>query len=187
MAGDPAHDTHQANRWVPDYDCSSAVISPGSWPGCCQKPTAQPIPQYAGVFLRCGFEDVTGVLTFHRRRLAARGRAAEIQHHTACTVHGMEIEQASTENGGVTGGQPGTRTGRSFCCVPTAIIPGTACCGIPAEMCRNGHARENQPHTITPSAANAETGHGGRRHYHRAAALTARGYYSGFLRRRLRS
>lgn len=59
-AADSSHGYDQANRWGPDYDCSSAVISAWELAGVPVKTKgATYTGNMRGVFLRCGFEDVT--------------------------------------------------------------------------------------------------------------------------------
>ena len=59
-AADNSHGYDQANRWGPDYDCSSAVISAWELAGVPVKTNgAAYTGNMRGVFLRCGFEDVT--------------------------------------------------------------------------------------------------------------------------------
>ena len=64
-AEDAAHGYDQAQRWGErgDYDCSSAVISAWEIAGI---PVKTKGATYTGnmysVFLRCGFEDVTGAV-----------------------------------------------------------------------------------------------------------------------------
>ena len=60
IANDPAHGYDQDNRWGPDYDCSSLVISAWQQAGV---PVKTKGATYTGnmksVFLSCGFKDVT--------------------------------------------------------------------------------------------------------------------------------
>ena len=59
-AQDNSHGYDQANRWGPDYDCSSAVIQAWQNAGV---PVKSKGATYTGnmysVFKSCGFEDVT--------------------------------------------------------------------------------------------------------------------------------
>ena len=60
LAADQTHGYSQANRWGPNYDCSSSVISAYEQAGV---PVKSSGATYTGnmreVFLSCGFEDVT--------------------------------------------------------------------------------------------------------------------------------
>jgi hypothetical protein len=60
LARDDSHGYDQTNRWGPDYDCSSAVITVWESVGVPVKTMgASYTGNMRGVFLRCGFEDVT--------------------------------------------------------------------------------------------------------------------------------
>ncbi|MEI3101015.1 MAG: hypothetical protein V8T45_04140 [Oscillospiraceae bacterium] len=70
-----------------------------------------------GVFLRCGFQDVTGSvdLASELQGLQRGDVLLNIANHTAMYCgDGMEVEASINENGGTTGGQPGDQTGRDF-------------------------------------------------------------------------
>ena len=60
VADDPAHGYDQAQRWSPDYDCSSFVITAWQQAGVPVKTSGA---SYTGnmywAFLNCGFRDVT--------------------------------------------------------------------------------------------------------------------------------
>lgn len=125
-ASDPAHGYDQANRWGPDYDCSSAVISAWELAGVPVKTKgATYTGNMRGVFLRCGFEDVTVGVTLETGAGLQRGDVLlNIRHHTAMYCgNGMEVEASINENGGVTGGQPGDQTGREFLVRPYRNYP----------------------------------------------------------------
>jgi len=113
LANDDSHGYSQANRWGPDYDCSSAVIS--AW-------------KQAGVPLTCtytgdmrsdmvskGFADVTAEVNLVTGAGLLRGDVLlnEI-HHTAMYIgEGMEAEASISETGGITG-KAGDQTGREI-------------------------------------------------------------------------
>ena len=60
IANDPAHGYDQDNRWGPDYDCSSLVISAWQQAGVPVKTKgAYNTQSMKSVFLSCGFKDVT--------------------------------------------------------------------------------------------------------------------------------
>ena len=107
-AADPATGYDQANRWGPDYDCSSAVIEAWELAGVPVKTRgATYTGNMRGVFLRCGFEDVTQSVNLSNGEGLQRGDVLlNIQHHTAMYCgNGMEVEASINENGGVTGGE----------------------------------------------------------------------------------
>ena len=125
-ASDPAHGYDQANRWGPDYDCSSAVISAWELAGVPVKSSgATYTGNMRGVFLRCGFEDVTASVDLTTGSGLQRGDVLlNIRHHTAMYCgNGMEVEASINETGSVTGGQPGDQTGREFLVRPYRNYP----------------------------------------------------------------
>ena len=125
-AADPAVGYDQTNRWGSDYDCSSAVISAWELAGVPVKTNgATYTGNMRGVFLRCGFSDVTGSIDLATGAGLQRGDVLlNIQHHTAMYCgNGMEVEASINENGGVTGGQPGDQTGREFLMRPYRNYP----------------------------------------------------------------
>ena len=125
-ASDPSHGYDQANRWGPDYDCSSAVISAWELAGVPVKTKgATYTGNMRGVFLRCGFEDVTAGVDLSTGTGLQRGDVLlNILHHTAMYCgNGMEVESSINENGGVTGGQSGDQTGREFLVRPYRNYP----------------------------------------------------------------
>ena len=125
-AADNSHGYDQANRWGPDYDCSSAVISAWELAGVPVKTNgATYTGNMRGVFLRCGFEDVTAGVDLTTGEGLQRGDVLlNTKHHTAMYCgNGMEVEASINENGGVTGGQPGDQTGREFLVRPYRNYP----------------------------------------------------------------
>ena len=125
-AADPAAGYDQVNRWGPDYDCSSAVISAWELAGVPVKTRgATYTGNMRGVFLRCGFEDVTQSVNLSNGEGLQRGDVLlNIQHHTAMYCgNGMEVEASINENGGVTGGMTGDQTGREFLVRPYRNYP----------------------------------------------------------------
>ena len=125
-AADNSHGYDQANRWGPDYDCSSAVIEAWELAGVPVKTRgATYTGNMRGVFLRCGFEDVTGSVDLATGAGLQRGDVLlNIQHHTAMYCgNGMEVEANINERGGVTGGMTGDQTGREFLVRPYRNYP----------------------------------------------------------------
>lgn len=125
-AADDSHGYDQSNRWGPDYDCSSAVIYAWELAGVPVKTRgATYTGNMRGVFLRCGFEDVTGSIDLATGTGLQRGDVLlNIQHHTAMYCgSGMEVEASINENGTTTGGQPGDQTGREFLVRPYRNYP----------------------------------------------------------------
>ena len=125
-AEDPAHGYDQAHRWGPDYDCSSAVISAWELAGVPVKSNgATYTGNMRGVFLRCGFEDVTAGVDLSSGTGLQRGDILmNVRHHTAMYCgNGMEVEASINENGAATGGQTGDQTGREFLVRPYRNYP----------------------------------------------------------------
>lgn len=116
-AADNSHGYDQSSRWGPDYDCSSAVIS--AWE-LADVPVRTSGATYTGnmrgVFLRSGFEDVTGSINLATGAGLQRGDVLlNVRHHTAMYCGGgMEVEASINESGDVTGGHTGDQTGREF-------------------------------------------------------------------------
>ena len=120
IANDDTHGYDQTNRWgTPDYDCSSLVISAYEQAGIKVKEAGA---TYTGnmksAFLKCGFK-VVGLDNLQRGDVLLN----EV-HHTALFLGNGKMVQASiTENGVVTGGQPGDQTGREIWVAPYKNYP----------------------------------------------------------------
>ncbi len=114
MAADNAHGYDQNGRWGPDYDCSSLVISAWEQAGTMVKSRGA---TYTGnmrpVFLRCGFEDVTGSVDLPSGAGLRRGDVLlNVTHHTAMYIGGGQlVHAAGNERGGAAGGRTGDQTG----------------------------------------------------------------------------
>ena len=108
IAGDSAHGYDQTNRWGPDYDCSSFVISAYKAAGLPLTATFTGNMKYD--FLRNGFVQVMdgslkrGDVLLHER------------NHTAMYIGNNQLVHASiNENGTIKGGQVGDQTGGEIC------------------------------------------------------------------------
>lgn len=118
-ARNDAHGYDQRYRWGEkgDYDCSSAVITAWQNAGV---PVKTKGATYTGnmlpVFLRCGFQDVTGKVNRATGAGLQRGDVLlNTAHHTAMYCgNGLEVEASINEKGGAIGGVPGDQTGREF-------------------------------------------------------------------------
>ena len=110
IARDSSHGYDQLNRWGPNYDCSSLVISAWEQAGV---PVKSAGATYTGnmfnVFCANGFCVV-------RDGSLKRGDVLlNVRHHTAMYIGNNQIVQASiNERGTVTGGQTGDQTGREI-------------------------------------------------------------------------
>ena len=127
-AEDDSHGYDQQYRWGErgDYDCSAAVIQAWELAGVPVKSSgATYTGNMRGVFLRCGFEDVTSQIDLASGSGLQRGDVLlNIINHTAMYCGGgQEVEASINENGTVTGGQPGDQTGREFLMRPYRNYP----------------------------------------------------------------
>ncbi len=116
-ANDPAHGYDQANRWGPNYDCSSFVISAWEAAGV---PVRQKGASYTGnmlgAFLACGFRNVTAQVNLRTGAGLQKGDVLlNVKNHTEMFIGDGKVVKASiNERGGVTGGQSGDQTGREI-------------------------------------------------------------------------
>lgn len=117
LANDDSHGYDQANRWGPDYDCSSSIIDIWERVGVKVKSAGA---TYTGniysVFKLCGFEDVTNKVN----RITGSGlEPGDIllnhRNHAAMYVGSGKVFNASiNEKGTVTGGKTGDQTGKEI-------------------------------------------------------------------------
>lgn len=118
IAADSSHGYDQTNRWGPDYDCSSLVISAWAAAGAPVKTNGA---TYTGnmrtAFLASGFADVTGQISLPTGSGLVRGDVLlNTVHHTALYIgDGQIVHAAGNEKGGITGGQTGDQTGGEIC------------------------------------------------------------------------
>ena len=128
LARDDRHGYDQGQRWGErgDYDCSSAVISAWEAAGVPVKTRgATYTGNMYGVFLACGFTDVTRAVNLANGSGMERGDVLlNMRNHTAMFCgNGQEVEASINERGGTTGGQPGDQTGREFLIRPYRNYP----------------------------------------------------------------
>ena len=103
IANDPAHGYDQDNRWGPDYDCSSLVISAWQQAGV---PVKTKGATYTGnmksVFLSCGFKDVTSKVNLSTGSGMKRGDVLlNIASHTVMHIgNGQVVSASKNENNG---------------------------------------------------------------------------------------
>lgn len=119
IANDNSHGYDQGNRWGPDYDCSSLLITAYQQAGIKVKDAGA---TYTGnmyaAFKSCGFEDVTGLVNLSSGSGVQRGDILlNVASHTAMSIGNGQVVQASqNENGGATGGATGDQTGQEIWC-----------------------------------------------------------------------
>lgn len=119
LANDNSHGYDQVYRWGEkgDYDCSSAVITAWETAGV---PVKTKGATYTGnmrsVFLKCGFEDVTGLVNRSTGSGLQRGDILlnEVHHVAMYCGNGREVEASINEKGTARGGRPGDQTGREI-------------------------------------------------------------------------
>ena len=117
IANDSAHGYDQANRWGPDYDCSSLLIQAWENAGVPVKSNgAVNTANMYAVFTSCGFQDVTSEVNMANGSGVQRGDVLlNHDNHTAMSVGNGQVVQASqNEFGDFTGGQPGDQTGQEI-------------------------------------------------------------------------
>lgn len=113
IANDPSHGYDQINRWGPNYDCSSLLITAFEQAGI---PVKTAGATYTGnmrvAFKMCGFR----TLIYAKGMELKRGDVLlNERHHTALYLGGDQIVQASiNEKGKTTGGKSGDQTGREI-------------------------------------------------------------------------
>lgn len=117
IANNPAHGYDQKERWGPDYDCSSLVISAWESVGVAVREAGA---SYTGnmrtAFLRCGFVEVTTQVNL---ATGAGMRPGDVllneAAHTAMVVQpGRLVAARINEHGQTTGGATGDQ-GREIC------------------------------------------------------------------------
>ena len=118
-ARDNSHGYDQVYRWGEkgDYDCSAAVITAYEKAGVPVKTKgATYTGNMKGVFLKCGFRDITSQVNLSTGAGLKRGDVLlNTSHHTALYCgNGQEVEASINEKGTATGGKPGDQTGREF-------------------------------------------------------------------------
>ncbi len=114
IANDNSHGYSQINRWGPDYDCSSLVISAYQQAGVpVQNKGATYTANMYNAFIKCGFKDVTASVNLFTGSGLKKGDVL-LNHasHTAMMTSSKNLVQASIdENGQIWGTHKGDQTG----------------------------------------------------------------------------
>lgn len=115
-ANDDSHGYDQDNRWEPDHDCSSFVISAWETAGVGVKATgASTTCNMCNTFLKSGFTDVINQIDI----ITSNGLIAEdvlwISNHTCIYVDDGKVANASlNENDKTSGGVTGDQNGKEI-------------------------------------------------------------------------
>ena len=117
IANNPANGYDQTNRWGPDYDCSSLVISAWENVGIkVREAGASYTGNMRGAFQRCGFQEVTAQVNLNTGIGLQPGDVLLCAAHTAMVVKtGQLVAARINEIGQSVGGQTGDQTGREIC------------------------------------------------------------------------
>lgn len=151
IANDSSHGYDQANRWGPNYDCSSFVISAWEQAGVKVKTAGA---TYTGnmrsVFLRCGFKDVTNQVNLATGSGMIPGDVLlNDASHTAMYVGGAIVHASINEKGTVVGGQTGDQSGKEIVIRSYYNYPWNIVLRYPENSTSGGTASV----TITPTPA----------------------------------
>ena len=112
IANDNSHGYSQINRWGPDYDCSSLVISAYERAGLKVKEAGATFTgNMRQAFKKCGFQDIK-----YSKNIALRRGDVLLNeiHHTCLYLGEDKIVQASCSETGGTTGKPGDQTGKEI-------------------------------------------------------------------------
>lgn len=118
IANNPAHGYDQTNRWGPDYDCSSLIISAWESVGVSVREAGA---SYTGnmrrAFLACGFTDVTAQVNLGTGAGLKVGDVLlnDASHTVMYAGNGRVVAARANEQGKVSGGAPGDQTGQEIC------------------------------------------------------------------------
>lgn len=117
IANDESHGYDQGNRWGPDYDCSSLIISAYEAAGIPVKSVggAQRTYDMRQTFKKCGFIEVPNWNKSTGAGLQRGDVVLSVQHHTEMYIgNGQLVKASQNENGGAIGGKIGDQTGKEI-------------------------------------------------------------------------
>lgn len=115
IANDSAHGYDQTDRWGPNYDCSSFVISAWRYAGVPVEGASYTGNMYFS-FINSGFVDVTNQVNLATGAGLKKGDVLlNKKSHTELYIGSNKVVKASiNEAGGTTGGKSGDQTGREI-------------------------------------------------------------------------
>ena len=116
IANDNTHGYDQGDRWGPDYDCSSLIITAYEKAGVPVKTNgASYTGNMVSAFLKTGFIDVTTAINLSTGEGLIKGDVVWRSGHTEmCSEPGYLVGAHSNENGEAQGGQTGDQTNREI-------------------------------------------------------------------------
>ena len=119
IANDDSHGYDQSNRWSPNYDCSSFVISAYEQAGVPVRSQgrANSTHDMYNVFIKYGFKNVTSSVSRTTGDGLKKGDVLLTSgKHTAMVIEngGKLVHASGNEKGGATGGKSGDQTGNEI-------------------------------------------------------------------------
>lgn len=116
IAADNSHGYSQYNRWGPDYDCSSMIISAYEAAGIPVKTAgAQRTYDMEQNFKKCGFEVVKNWNKATGAGLIRGDVVLNVSHHVEMYIgNGQLVKASQDEYGGIAGANPGDQTGQEI-------------------------------------------------------------------------
>ena len=116
IANDASHGYSQINRWGPDYDCSSFIITAYELAGIPVKSAgAANTRNMRQVFKQCGFIEVSDWNKYTGAGLIPGDVVLNEQKHTEmCIGNGQLVKASQDENNGIEGRQFGDQTGHEI-------------------------------------------------------------------------
>lgn len=111
IAADNSHGYDQSNRWGPNYDCSSLIITVWETVGVPVKSRgASYTGNMLGVFQSCGFKIVS------KSNLQPGDVLLNVANHTAMYIgNGKMVHASLNEKGTISGGQSGDQNSKEIC------------------------------------------------------------------------
>ena len=116
IANDDSHGYSQYNRWGPDYDCSSLIITAYNKAGIPVKAAgATATYDMVAPFKKCGFQIVQNWNKNTGAGLIRGDVVLNIQNHVELYLgNGRLVKASQDENGGIAGNQQGDRKGNEI-------------------------------------------------------------------------